>query len=143
MADTSVLLGELLRASGRARLSDQRLELFISAHAWSEFTHELPRRIAAFARRHELAADQEALLMQVCLDAVGANIGLVEEAVYAPVEDEARSRSLLDPDDWPQVACALVLDAGIWTLDNDFLGTGIATWTTDSLRQWLERNRPE
>lgn len=29
VVDTSVLVGELLRASGRARLGDDRLELFL------------------------------------------------------------------------------------------------------------------
>jgi hypothetical protein len=39
------------------------------------------------------------------------------------------------------VASALALDAGIWTNDNDVLGTGVATWTTESLQRWLERHR--
>jgi predicted nucleic acid-binding protein len=32
-----------------------------------------------------------------------------------------------DPHDWPVVATALDLGAAIWTNDNDFLGTGVAT----------------
>ena len=55
------------------------------------------------------------------------------------MEDEARARSLRDPTDWPVVASALVLSSGIWTNDNDFLGTGIATWTTETVRLWLQR----
>jgi hypothetical protein len=35
------------------------------------------------------------------------------------------------------VATALALTAGIWTNDNDFLGTGVATWTTDTLQRRL------
>jgi hypothetical protein len=34
---------------------------------------------------------------------------------------------------------ALALSAGIWTNDNDYLGTGVATWTTDTLQRWLQR----
>lgn len=49
------------------------------------------------------------------------------------LEDEALARSVRDPNDWPAVACALALTAGIWTNDNDFLGTGVATWTTETL----------
>lgn len=45
-----------------------------------------------------------------------------------------------DPNDWPAVACALALTAGIWTNDNDFLGTGVATWTTETLQLWLDRH---
>jgi hypothetical protein len=26
----------------------------------------------------------------------------------------------------------------IWTNDNDFLGTGVAAWTSDSLQRWLQ-----
>jgi hypothetical protein len=40
------------------------------------------------------------------------------------------------------VACALALTSGIWTSDNDFLGTGIPTWTTDTLQSWLDRHQP-
>jgi predicted nucleic acid-binding protein len=53
----------------------------------------------------------------------------------------SRARSLRDVADWPVVASALALDAGIWTNDNDVLGTGVATWTTESLQRWLERHR--
>ncbi len=44
-----------------------------------------------------------------------------------------------DPHDWPVVATALALSAAIWSNDSDFLGIGIATWTTDSLQRWLQR----
>ncbi|MBI2708594.1 MAG: hypothetical protein HYX34_02740 [Actinobacteria bacterium] len=30
--------------------------------------------------------------------------------------------------------------ARIWTNDNDFLGTGVATWTTETLQARLERS---
>ncbi len=64
---------------------------------------------------------------------------VLDEAIYAALEDEARARSLRDARDWPAVASALALGAGIWTDDNDFLGTGVATWTTETLQRWLER----
>ena len=34
------------------------------------------------------------------------------------------------------------LKAGIWTNDNDFLGTGVPTWTTATLQGWLDRQPP-
>ncbi len=40
----------------------------------------------------------------------------------------------------PLVAWALALAAGIWTIDNDLLSTGVATWTTERLKVWLTRN---
>jgi len=35
------------------------------------------------------------------------------------------------------VAAALVVGGGVWTNDDDFLGTGIPTWTTRTLTAWL------
>lgn len=140
VVDASVLVAELLRVAGRERLADSRLELFMPERTWSEVQHELPRRIVAFARRRGIAESGAAELTQLCLAVVAANTTMIDGAVCAPLEDEARSRVVRDPNDWPLVACALVLDAGIWTADNDLLGTGVPTWTTDSLRVWLDRN---
>jgi predicted nucleic acid-binding protein len=143
VVDTSVLVGELLRAAGRERLGDDRLELFLPERMWGETRAELPRRIASFVRRRGLDRSVGEELASACLDAVEANMVIVDEAIYAPLEDEARARSVRDPADWPVVASALVLSADVWTNDNDFLGTGVATWTTATLRSWLERNPAE
>ena len=140
VVDTSVLVGELLRAKGRQRLRDDRLELFLPEHMWTEATVELPRRIAAFARARQLGPQIVQELTSICLETVKTSTTVINEAVYAAAEDEALARSRRDPDDWPAVACALMLSAGIWTNDNDYLGTGISTWTTETLRVWLDRN---
>ena len=140
VVDTSVLVSELLRRSGRERLGDDRLELFLPEQMWAEARVELPRRIAAFVRRRGLDPTVGEELSRLCLDAVEANVVILDEAIYAAVEDEARARSLRDPADWPVVACALALSAAIWTNDNDFLGTGVATWTTQTLQAWLGRS---
>jgi predicted nucleic acid-binding protein len=139
VVDTSVLVGDLLRRKGRERLGDDHLELFLPEQIWAEARVELPRRIAAFARRRSLDAAVGEELSRLCLDAVEANVIVLDEAIYAALEDEARARSLRDPSDWPVAASALALSAGIWTNDNDFLGTGVATWTTETLQGWLER----
>lgn len=140
VVDTSVLIGELLRQKGRARLGDDRLELFLPEQMWGETQVELPRRIQAFVRRRSLEPAVGTMLAQLCLDAVEANVAVLDEAIYSALEDEARARSRRDPADWPVVASALALSAAIWTNDNDFLGTGVATWTTDSLQAWLDRS---
>ena len=57
----------------------------------------------------------------------------MEQAIYASFEQDARERIPRDPDDWPTVALALFLGVDIWTQDKDFLGCGVATWTTDTL----------
>jgi predicted nucleic acid-binding protein len=140
VVDTSVLVGELLRASGRARLGDDRLELFLPEQMWGETEVELPRRVGAFARRRHLDADVAHQLVALCTQAVETNIVIFDQAIYAAVEDEALARCQRDPTDWPVVASALALSAGIWTNDNDYLGTGVPTWTTQTLQSWLDRN---
>lgn len=140
VVDTSVLVGELLRQKGRDRLGDDRLELFLPEQMWAEAQGELPRRVAAFVRRRNLGTDVGAEVPRLCLEAIEANLAVLDEAIYSALEDEARARSLRDPSDWPVVASALALAADIWTYDNDFLGTGVATWTTDSLQAWLDRS---
>lgn len=140
VVDTSVLVGELLRGSGRERLGDDRLELFLPEQMWDEARVTLPRRVAAFIRRWQLAPAVGEGLSHLCLDAVEANVVVLDEAIYSALEGEARARSLRDPADWPVVATALALSADIWTNDNDFLGTGVGTWTTETLQAWLDRS---
>jgi predicted nucleic acid-binding protein len=139
VVDTSVLVGELLRKAGRVRLGHDRLELFLPEQMWAEAQVELPRRIQAFVRRRGLEPRDGAELAMLCIAAVEANVVVLDEAIYSALEDEARARSLRDPTDWPVVASALALSAAIWTNDNDFLGTGVPTWTTASLQARLER----
>ena len=139
VVDTSVLVGELIRARGRDRLGNDRLELFLPERMWSETQVELPRRIDAFARRRTLDPEVGRELTALCLAAIDANLVVLDEAVYAALEDEARARSLRDPNDWPVVASALALAAGVWTNNNDFLGTGVPTWTTETVQAWLDR----
>lgn len=139
VVDASVLIGEVLRRVGRTRLGDPRLELFLPEQVWGEVQHELPRRIDAFAHHRDIPADEAAALLCGCLAAVQGDVSIIMSAVTAPLEDEARARSLRDPHDWPLVACALALQAGIWTVDNDLFGTGVPTWTTETLIRWLER----
>lgn len=102
VVDTSVLVGELLRQKGRARLGDARLELFLPEQMWAETQVELPRRVQAFVRRRSSEPVLAPELARLCLDAIEANV--------------------------------VVLD------DHDFLGVGVATWTTGSLQAWLDRS---
>ena len=56
----------------------------------------------------------------------------VDRSLYEDFENLARDRVLTrDPDDWPIVTVALLLDFPIWTEDQDLFGSGVATWTTD------------
>lgn len=58
--------------------------------------------------------------------------------LYARVRDEALRRiAVRDADDWPVLACALVIGCPVWTEDADFFGTGVATWTSDRVSLYL------
>ena len=55
----------------------------------------------------------------------------VPASSYEPMRAAALARiGPRDPDDWPILACAMLLNCPIWTEDRDFFGTGVATWTT-------------
>lgn len=57
---------------------------------------------------------------------------------YLGRENDARARiGRRDPEDWPVLACALVLDCPVWTEDVDFFGTGVRTWTSDRVELFL------
>lgn len=62
---------------------------------------------------------------------------MIPRVVYEHMEETARRRVPRDPDDWPPVALALSVNAGILTGDNDFLGCGCPTWTVDTLGEEL------
>ena len=61
--------------------------------------------------------------------------------LYEDLENIARERVLArDPDDWPIVAVALLFDFPIWTEDQDFFGSGVATWTTDRVELYFRES---
>ena len=77
--------------------------------------------------------------MQV-LDKIEHVVELVELHLYQEFEKAAQERIFArDPDDWHVVATALSLQCPIWTEDQDFFGSGIATWTTDRVELFLSQ----
>ena len=52
-------------------------------------------------------------------------------------KDEALKR-IRDPADWPALALVLQLECAIGTEDQDFFGTGVATWTTATVEGYFE-----
>lgn len=71
------------------------------------------------------------------LDQISSIVEPVDSSLYEDYHDIARARVLRDPEDWPVAAVALLLDLPIWTEDQDFFGSGIATWTTDRVELYL------
>ena len=97
----------------------------------------------ADARRHSASISARKgvdpdLAESVLNTITGGLIQVVDRSLYEEFEERARARiSSRDPDDWPIVATALLLDAPIWTEDRDFFGSGIATWTSDKIELYL------
>jgi predicted nucleic acid-binding protein len=72
------------------------------------------------------------------LDQLAGLVEQVDRSLYEQHEQAARERiDRCDPDDWPVVAVALLLRLPIWTEDQDFFGSGMATWTTDRVEVYL------
>ena len=72
------------------------------------------------------------------LDALERIVHPVDMEVYGGLQQPALRRiEMRDADDWPILACAMVLGCPIWTEDADFFGTGVATWTSDRVALYL------
>lgn len=72
------------------------------------------------------------------LDQLAGLVEQVDRSLYEHYEPIAHDRiDRRDPDDWPVVAVALLLRLPIWTEDQDFFGSGVATWTTDRVEVYL------
>jgi predicted nucleic acid-binding protein len=139
VADASVLVAELLRRRGRELLAHPDLRCVVAEDQWAEAAHELEKRLAAIVAQGRLTTEQTDDLRSAVQDLVDNRvIEIIPRTVYEHLESTARRRVPRDPNDWAPVALALVLDAGILTGDNDFLGCGCPTWTVDTLRHELE-----
>jgi predicted nucleic acid-binding protein len=78
------------------------------------------------------------------LDAAAEIVTAVPASSYEPMRAAALARiGPRDPDDWPVLACALLLNCPIWTEDRDFFGTGVATWTTALVELYFTEPDPD
>jgi predicted nucleic acid-binding protein len=101
-----------------------------------------PEAAYAEARKHlpavleKRGGDAEAAM--TVLDALEAMVLPLDAELYRGFEEQALARiGERDPDDWPALACALLLSCPVWTEDADFFGTGVATWTTSRVKLYL------
>ena len=131
--DASTLVAEAPRQRGRALLARQRLSLFIAAEQWSETEHELDRRTAIIIARNDLDRGQAEALRADIRRIVTQQVRVAPAEAYADRLAEAYRRVPRDSQDAPTVALALTLGCAIWTLDRDFFGCGLPTWTTETL----------
>src|ERR1700733_1460629 len=77
------------------------------------------------------------------LDQLILLVEVVDRSLYEEYESSARERMIRDVADWPVVATSLLLDCPVWTEDQDFFGSGIATWTTNRIELYLRDGRHE
>lgn len=138
VADASVLVAELLRHRGRVLFTNPHLDIVVAEEQWDETQHEVARRLAIIVRQGRITPE---LANQLATDLPSLrsehSIEVISRDFYEHVEVSARRRIPRDPKDWPTVALAMVLDAGILTGDNDFLGCGCPTWTVETLLEEL------
>jgi predicted nucleic acid-binding protein len=85
-------------------------------------------------------ASHRGLDPQICLEALLSLmevVQMVDTPLIEAAKDEALKR-IRDPADWPALALAMQLECAIWTEDQDFFGTGVATWTTATVQRYLD-----
>jgi len=88
----------------------------------------------------DLAArrDADAAVGLLVLDQLERIVQVVDCSLYEMHEESAKNRMLSrDIADWPIVATSLLLDCPVWTEDQDFFGSGVATWTTNNIELFL------
>lgn len=63
-------------------------------------------------------------------------VQVVDDELLEHARDEALAR-IRDPEDWPTLALRLQLECAVWTEDQDFYGTGVATSTCAAVERDL------
>lgn len=77
------------------------------------------------------------------LEGFRAFVGVVPLENISHLEAVAKKRlERRDEEDWPYLALALLLKCPIWTEDTDFFGCGVAVWTSDRIKLFLEEDIP-
>jgi predicted nucleic acid-binding protein len=96
---------------------------------------EAEEHLAELAVKH--GGDPEKTL--ALLRSLSRLLEIISADVYAEFKVVSMERlAQRDPDDWPMLACAIAFQCPIWTEDTDFFGCGVATWTSDRVRLFLQ-----
>lgn len=133
VVDANILVMESLRARGRQRLHSSAFELHMTERAGAEFLHEFVKRLKLVSERASLSIEEQEEIEANVLATFTKSVRVVSTADYVHLEAQARPRIPTDPDDWPSVALAILLECVIWTEDKDFFGCGLSVWCTDVL----------
>jgi len=123
------VLGRRVKETITGHVGD--VDFFAPEVAFEDAEKHLPAVLTKFDRAAEI--EPALAFLNQLRDVVAA----VPEDAYLDLKDAALARIQRDPDDWPVLATAMLLDCPIWTEDNDFFGTGVPTWTTDRINIYL------
>ena len=129
----------LLRAVLGSRVSDllERFALTATFLASEVAFEEAREHMAAILKKRGVSSKALQPALEK-LEALRAIVRPMERAEYEQMRAAALVRiGRRDPDDWPVLACALMVGCPIWTEDRDFFGTGVATWTSASVEIFL------
>lgn len=138
--DANILIRYVLGARVPALLATHAatIDFLAPDTAFAEARKHLPGILRA--RGEEDAGSAKGL---AALDALKDVVTVVPPSSYAPFRKAALARiGSRDPRDWPIMACALLLDCPVWTEDQDFFGTGVATWTTALVELYFTEAEP-
>ncbi|MCP5100409.1 MAG: PIN domain-containing protein [Chloroflexi bacterium] len=106
------------------------IDFFTPAFCYEELRKHIPR-----------IANANNLPVEPFNEAIGTLEKVVlplDDDIYSHREKEAKDRiSNRDINDWPIVALALTLNCPVWTEDQDFFGTGLATWNSRNIEIYL------
>ena len=128
--DANILIRGCLGVRVRTLIADyaDRVDFFVAEANVAEAAHY----IADLARKKNL---NEAVCTEALLSLMRV-VQMVEDTVLESAREEALAR-IRDADDWPALALGLQLECAIWTEDQDFFGTGVATWTSSTVERYL------
>src|ERR1700760_5113555 len=110
--DANILLRSILGRRVR-QLTDEYADK-IAFFAPDVCFAEARRYAREIAEKHRISVEKAF----ATLDEIGKIVTSVEAGVYSEFEEDSRERvKLRDPNDWPVVALALLLDCPVWTED--------------------------
>jgi predicted nucleic acid-binding protein len=131
--DANILIRAVLGVRVRQLISDycETVAFYMAEANVDEAEFYLATELAP---KRNLSEDVWRPVFASVLDAVQ----IISNDLLIEVESKAKARiAARDINDWPAVAAALLLDCPVWTEDQDFLGSGVATWTTATVELYL------
>lgn len=143
VVNANILIGAVLgqHIVGVLEQLTHEVQLFTPATSFNDALEHLPKILRRRGEQQGLNSEkiEEGVSLALeRLETLRAVVEIVEETTYARFRERAVKRLPRDPENWDLVALALTFDAPIWTKDKDFIGSGIATWTTQTVLLFVE-----